>query len=297
MALTEIYDRASTLLEARFLKNAFLPVAVFPVVLGWPFLMHDGRLDRVAMWWESLSVAGKIVLGLIYFVVTWFFAAIVASQWRNIIRLFEGYPFLRTKLGERSAAWHKLRRAEATQWEHYREFPDEDEVLPTRLGNTLRAAERYANARYGADTIVLWSRLYHVLPESLQRDVADRRATVEFLLVTSLFWGTFGVVDFVALTVTGAPAWLACLCLLIGGAGAALAYESCLPAAVEYGEQLKAAVELHRLRLLAALGLETPGSYDDEVDAWEAIVAFVRQGDESGLMKLPRISVPPAEDP
>lgn len=293
MAITELYDRASSLLERRFLKNAFLPVAVFPVVLSWPFLIQSDRLDRAATWWESLSTAGKIVLGLVYFVVTWFFAAIVASQWRNIIRLFEGYPFLNTSLGRRSIEWHVARRAEATQWEHYREFPDEAEVMPTRLGNILRAAERYAHARYGADTIVLWSRLYHVLPESLQRDVADRRATVEFLLVTSLFWGTFGVVDFVALNVTGAPLWVACLCLLVGVTGAALAYESSLPAAVEYGEQLKSAVELHRLHLLTALGYKTPEDHDDELDIWEALMAFVGQGDETGLDKIRRASAPP----
>ncbi|WP_405067312.1 hypothetical protein OG558_37690 [Kribbella sp. NBC_01510] len=293
MALTDLYDRASSLLERRFLKNAFLPVAVFPVILSWPILIQSGRLDRLAAWWESLSTAGRIVLGLAYFVVTWFFAAIVASQWRNIIRLFEGYPIERTPLGQRSADWHRRRRTEATQWQHYLEYPDEDEVLPTRLGNILRTAERYPFARYNADTIVIWPRLYHLLPESVQRDVEDRRATLEFLLVTCLFWAAFGVADFIILSVTGAAPWVACLCLLVGAVGATLAYESSLSAAMEYGERIKAGFELHRGQLLAALGLKTPGSLEEEKRMWRAFDKFVRQARPADMEQYRRTSAPP----
>ncbi|WP_329000524.1 hypothetical protein OHA18_39565 [Kribbella sp. NBC_00709] len=292
MAVAELYDRASSLLERRFLKNAFLPVAVFPLVVSWPYLIQGDRLGQLTDWWESLSAAAKIVLGLVYFIGTWFVAAIVASQWRNIIRLFEGYPFLHTKLAKWSIAWHQARRDEATQWEHYLEFPARHEVLPTRLGNILRTAERYGYARYGADIIVMWPRLYHLLPESVQRDVEDRRATVEFLLVTSLFWGLFGVVDFGFLTIAGSPAWIPCLCLLVGTAGAVLAYESCLPAAMEYGERIKAGFDLYRVQLLTILGLETPASLTDESKTWKALDRFIREARRKDLEKIRAASAP-----
>ena len=42
----------------------------------------------------------------------------------------------------------------------------ESVVVPTRLGNILKASELYANQRYGLDPVLIWSRLYGLLPES-----------------------------------------------------------------------------------------------------------------------------------
>ena len=48
---------------------------------------------------------------------------------------------------------------------------DPEDVLPTRLGNVLRAAELYPLHRYGIDIAVLWTRLTMLLPDQLQRDI------------------------------------------------------------------------------------------------------------------------------
>nr|WP_157553897.1 hypothetical protein [Herbidospora sakaeratensis] len=58
--------------------------------------------------------------------------------WRNINRLFEGYPLTRLTLFVSLA-----RQAENADLAVFRVYPDERHVLPTRLGNVLRAAELY----------------------------------------------------------------------------------------------------------------------------------------------------------
>ena len=55
-------------------------------------------------------------------------------------------------------------------------FPSDDDLLPTRLGNILRAAERRPLKRYGLDTVVCWSRLWLLLPEAPRTDLTAARA-------------------------------------------------------------------------------------------------------------------------
>jgi hypothetical protein len=101
--------------------------------------------------------------------------------------------------------------------------------------------------------------------------------------------------DFIILSLSGAAPWIACLCLLVGAAGATLAYESSLHAAMEYGERIKAGFELHRGQLLAALGLKTPGSLEEERRMWKAFDKFVRQARPADLEQYRRISAPPVD--
>ncbi|MBB5076290.1 hypothetical protein [Nonomuraea endophytica] len=73
--IDSLLDRATSILERCFPRNAFLPVPVFS---------HN---DTLAVS-EEQSVIG-------YFTFCWFGAVVVAGQWRNIIRLFGGYPLQR----------------------------------------------------------------------------------------------------------------------------------------------------------------------------------------------------------
>ncbi|MGH2775281.1 MAG: hypothetical protein ACRDJT_07605, partial [Actinomycetota bacterium] len=95
--------------------------------------------------WNSQPTASKVVQVIAYLAAVWFIAAIIASQWRNIIRLFEGYPFVRVRvLDDLGKNWHRNNVRELTRSRHlgrwyslYWEYPAMSDVLPTRLGNIL----------------------------------------------------------------------------------------------------------------------------------------------------------------
>lgn len=53
-------------------------------------------------------------------------------------------------------------------WRLRHRYPEDGgRIMPTRLGNILRAAEDRAGGRYGLDTVTFWPRLYPFLPERL----------------------------------------------------------------------------------------------------------------------------------
>ena len=63
-----------------------------------------------------------------------------------------------------------------------------DMVMPTRLGNVLRAAEMYPTERYRIDTWVIWPRLYLLLPErsAVVVDTARERMELAAAFTVSL---------------------------------------------------------------------------------------------------------------
>ena len=51
-----------------------------------------------------------------------------------------------------------------------------NQLMPTRLGNILRAAEQRPLERYGLDAIICWSRLWLLLPDAVKKDLQEARA-------------------------------------------------------------------------------------------------------------------------
>lgn len=277
--IDSILDRATSILERRFLKNAFLPVLVLLPATAMPTLLQGRRIDRVVAVWNPQPFATKAFVVAGYFIFCWFVAAIVASQWRNIIRLYEGYPLARFRALDRVGRdWYGQRSAEAEGHSRWHDqdvrYPAQDQVLPTRLGNVMLAAERYSYDRYRADLIVQWPRLYQVLPRETIQDVEDARATLEFLLVISLWWGAFSILaPFWSIRLGGAPA-ITLVSFALGAVGAYLAYLSAIEAAREYGDHLRAVFDVYRLTLLRALHVPAPNTAVEERARWEDLFEF-----------------------
>ncbi|MEV4343500.1 hypothetical protein AB0J83_03335 [Actinoplanes sp. NPDC049596] len=282
--IDSILDRATSVLERKFLTTAFLPVLLLPPAVALPSLVRGRRLDRLLSSFGDLPVATKGLIAGGYFTFAWFLAVIVASQWRNIIRLFEGYPLARWHVIDRvGKQWHRARSEEIDDAdEHwfaaYLDYPPSSEVLPTRLGNVMRAAERYPAQRYDADLILVWPRLLHILPRESVQDVEEARGTLEFVLVLSLWFVGFATLAPAMLLLTKGSGIVALICFAAGAGGAYAAYLSGISAASEYGEYLRALFDTHRLTLLRRLDLPLPANLAAEREQWQQFGNFVGRG-------------------
>ena len=279
--MENVVASAASIFERRFLKNAFLPVLLLPVAVLAPWSLQGGRLDSLEAHFQHEGLGVRIIEVALYFGITWFIAAILASQWRNVIRLFEGYPLMRLPwVGQACAKWYHTRSEELesdpSPWPLYYNFPmDSSDFLPTRLGNVLCAAERYPYYRYGADSIVLWPRLYHILPREFVDDVEEARASLEFLLVISLWFVVTGAGALVLLIASHSSFLLMLFILALATVGSYAFYISGIGAAIEYGEELRSGMELFRLQLLEWMKLPPPKNLGEEQDTWNRLLQFI----------------------
>ncbi len=286
--ITEAIQQLAGLFSRRFFFNALLPTFVFASLTTGVVALSGAHGPDVETWWGRLDLLTRILVALVYLALIYFLSGAVASQWRNIVRIFEGYPLRRLPkrwlrlLGQQ---WHLDRMAKLTGSEEgkpseaYYKYPltsDSDIILPTRLGNILLAGERYASSRYGVDTIYFWSRLYPLLPAEFQRDYAQAIILYQFPLVVAFEAAVATAICSVALAIAhvSVPVFLA---VLLGGTAIAYgAYVLSLPSATEMAEQQRAAFDLYRDLLLAAW----PAVRDvtDQKQAFSQIKAFVVQG-------------------
>ena len=296
---------ALTPLERRFLIVAFLPTLIFSTTMIGVTIPAKGAFASVAQRWDSTS--GTIQVGLVlgFLTANLLFSAFVDSQTRNLTQIFEGYPIkhLAPKLADRAIGWHRERRDELVGVELIEDVdngPDdahgeatpsvnmdstdadepfaeelfasysdnEDNILPTTFGNVIRAAEDYAQSRYSADYLLVWPRLAHVCSERFVMDYEAMRAQVNFLLVVAAYSGSFSVLSGVIVLYFAGPLSLFLLCVILSGLVAWLSYQTAVKAAIEFGEQMRASMDLFRLDLLEQLSFGRPSSATEEVAMW-----------------------------
>src|SRR5215472_6552089 len=79
---------------------------------------------------------------------------------------------------------------ELAVWRAASAFPEAlDLVLPTRLGNVMRAYERYSDVVYEIEAIVLWPRLFMIIPEEVRDRIRESEGLLHFsinMLLTSI---------------------------------------------------------------------------------------------------------------
>lgn len=275
-----ILDRAASILERRFLLNAFLPAVVFFGGYLAFFLWATGRLPRLLHSFSAARVSTQLVVVAAFFALAWFCAAFISSQWRNLIRLYEGYLFrgpLRAVAGVATPA-HTSRREALVGKSRFRyEYSkQEKDVLPTRLGNVLRAAELYPKERYSADFNLIWTRLGQVCPESFLKNQDQFQAALDFLVVAVSGFSLLAVATSVTSAVTGHGVWLFLVCLLGGFALAHVAYLSAVEAAKELGEGIRTSFDLYRNELLLRLRWPLPADPKEERATWTEVNDFIR---------------------
>jgi hypothetical protein len=284
----------SAVFSRRFLFNALLPTLVFFSLSVSVVVANTGSLRSVGASWEALDIISKTVAVLSYLAAVWFLAAAVASQWRAIVRLFEGYPAMRLLRDHvPGIRWHQARRrllwdgeqdgsVEADPDAAYSRYPlledasedtDEAEVLPTTLGNILLAGERYAPTRYGMDTIYFWPRLYPLLPGPFQVAYEEFLIAHEFPLVVAFQAMVTAVIGGLTIVFTGGSPIFFVLWLGGGSAFAYAFYVLSFASAEELGEQQRTAFDLYRHLLLEQWA--TPDDVRDERVAFSRIEEFI----------------------
>lgn len=311
--LATFVDKTLTLLDRRFIVAYWAPVFFFGVVLffsaGWvlPWLGYTVA-DYMRLEGHALTLT---TLGLLLLVTL--AAYLLQAFTRPLIRAYEGYwPWRRIQaLGIRWQArrWQSLRRtrdaaAQAgdrrgyarAQARLYRDFPSrEDRILPTRLGNVLRAAEDYSATRYGLDGVFWWPRLEPLLPEAL----LERLDAAFALLVALLNLATLS--GLAALLLLGnlvgwARGWLpakAEMAPLLWGGGAAgfllaafIIYRAAVAQARAYGELIRVAYDAHRFRILDALHIPRPANPAEEHALWRRLTNWLYQQDLGAIREL-----------
>jgi hypothetical protein len=151
-------------------------------------------------------------------------------------------------------------------------------VRPTRLGNIIKSAELYPLLRYDMDAVLLWPRLYPVLPESFRDLLADAKSSLDMMLIVSFLGVCLAVLGggYLLLAKAASTLFLRTFCggLLVGW----LAYQGALGAGLSYAHFIRSAFDLYRGSLLKELGLEPPTALDRERNFWSNVCKYLYRG-------------------
>ena len=166
-----------------------------------------------------------------------------------------------------------LQRMQASAAALLQGFPAPERLMPTALGNVLRAAEDRPQRAYGLDGVTIWPRLFPLLPEAMKGLLADARNQMDVAL-------RFAAVFVLAAVACAALLWrhppwaaLALVALFL----AWLSYRAGVQAAAAYGQLVEVAFDLHRFSLYPALHLALPADPEAERALNARISAVLRQ--------------------
>ena len=195
-------------------------------------------------------------------------------------------------------------------------FPDsDDDIMPTRFGNTLKAAEAYSRSRYNIDAVPVWPRFIHVIPESYFSKVNQSSNELSFLMNFTFLTICFSLVTLMAalyqyfLVFRIANENSESLLYFIpvvqediqkysqrAGIYFVLFFAALLVSwvflkasnlvVIEYGYLIRSAFDLFRFDLLKQFRMEIPCSLDDELESWEDICDFLNLGNQDGHIKF-----------
>lgn len=314
--MTSIFTTISGQFGRAIIIGALLPAAVFVLVVHVfvvPMLPWEWRLiTRVAVLdaqWQvaSLVVAATLIAGLLSVMNT------------SITRFYEGYPWANGWLGRWRAAHHRaallqrrrrvrlarelgrrLRRTrpldprrdaldtvrDDADREVHASYPAPRSVLPTRLGNVIRAFENYSRDQYGISAIPLWPRFVSRIRADHAAAIDDAKTSFDVAINLSFLSAltAFAMIAIVViyplpLAETRLRVWF--LIRLAAAIGLIWAfYELAIDRAGAWGDLVRGVFDLYRWDVLKDLGYETrPGDLESERALWTAISVQMIFGD------------------
>jgi hypothetical protein len=259
-----------------------LAVLAFMVVAGAPRAVLDYATVEAAA--KTLGVGGSTLITVIALAVS---MTLQPLQFR-LVQVLEGYWSLRTLPWLfRAGVWRQRRRlrrasaalvieddlndqvtdslleerALAAETIIRFRFPAEERLLPTTLGNVLRSAEDRVGQRYALNGVVIWPRLFPLLPADYAQGLEDEVTQLDLSSRLAVTWATAGGAGACILcrdisALRNHPTWLLVIVALF--AFSWLSYRAAIESALAHGQDIEVALDLFRHRVLDAARLPEP---------------------------------------
>jgi uncharacterized repeat protein (TIGR01451 family) len=289
--MTDILSTISGQFSKSLILGAFLPAAIF-VVLGVIFVVPLFPVDSPLL--TSLQVLDTQSKLLTILFLTIVLSCLLHNLNIPIIRLYEGYPWKDSWIGQRctrryqakfdavqarwrgmrtlvyalraqnpsdrrspaiEAEWGRIGRIVDTEFPPYRRM-----LLPTRVGNVIRSFESYSYRQYGIEAITLWTRLIAKIDKDYAAATDDAKTSFDFTLNSSVLSMILGaailIVGLCCPSALSLPSlWVRWLFEVIGFGVLAYSFYLCsIPRASAWGAMVKGAFDLYRWDLLEQLG-------------------------------------------
>ncbi|MET8996831.1 hypothetical protein [Amycolatopsis sp. NPDC004169] len=164
----------------------------------------------------------------------------------------------------------RLDRAARRADEVYRRYPANGDLMPTHIGNVLRAGEHAAGNRYGLQLNAITERLWPSLSPTISGSISRNLETIDTMCALCVALTATTAATLPVLWHPSGWSWVPLFTALT----AAVAYRAALRAASGHARLLAAAVDLHRFDMLAALHLPLPRSISEEIPFNEALSLF-----------------------
>jgi hypothetical protein len=143
-----------------------------------------------------------------------------------------------------------------------------EQLMPTALGNTLRAAESHPVDKYGLDGVSVWPHLWLVVPDATRQELITARAALDSA-ARACVWGLL-FLAFAPWTLLAVPTGLV--------VAASAVYWWAPAAARVFADLVEAAFDLHRTALYQHLRWPLPANPQDERAQGQLLTMYLWRG-------------------
>ncbi|MCI3275992.1 hypothetical protein [Streptomyces cylindrosporus] len=265
------------------------PRALF--VAGVLALVRSGSFSGRSDWGAVWPARSVVLVGLLVMVIACasLLALLMHPFQVRAVRVLEGYwdrwSFTAKLAGmltrRQRRRWEVLRRQahgteEGRDWDlrvqadarrRLAAYPPADALLPTALGNALRAGELSAGERYGLTTLTSWPRIYLQVSDRMAEVLSSARDALD--TAVNLCWSFLALTAVAACALCDEPTgwWLCPVTLLLAG----VAYKGAVIAAQAYSGLMHIVYDLHRFDLLDALHYQLPADRTAEEEVFSDV--------------------------
>jgi hypothetical protein len=256
-------------------------------------------LDALSVRQIAAMVAGLLIVSIVTHPLQIPLIQLVEGYWSRL-PLGSAIANRATKrfLAERKSVRDELQRAEdlpepagaeqhavSIAMERQSWLPDEEaDLLPTRLGNTLRAGEVRAGSRYGLELTLAMPRLAILLTPASLEELREYRNQLDAAVRVCVASGLATLFGVGVLVWHGSWLYLPVVTYLLCWTS----YVAAVAAARGFCTSLAVAVDLHHLHLFDALQLDRPQDLETEITS-NALLGMIFRGDDLSAEEMQQI--------